>query len=1088
MVPFVGREREQALLIDAWRRAQAGAPTYVRVHGEAGVGKTRLVDEIGARVHADGAWVLRGRCWDLGGAPAYWPWIQAFGALIDEVGEAALAPLLNEIDPVLLPALLRLLPRLRAFLPPPLAREDVSREAAEERLWHAVPALLRRLCASRPLLLVLDDLEAADLPSLLLLGSLARGDGGAAQLLLIAVHRTPVLLETAAAAALNRLSAEQAVTQLHLAGLDRAEIGQMIVAMTGRPVDEQAASAVHARTGGSPLFASELIRLMASEPAGTSESAWPLPSGTRGVIEQRLARLPADCRNLLAAAAVAGREVELDVLAAVCDLDTAEVLAALRPAVASAELVTVPERPRAYAFAHPLIRECLYEGLPTVTRADLHGCFGDALRAHHAGALDEHLEVIASHYVAALPVGWAPQALEAARRAARRAAGLGARDECVRLLLLAREALTELDEGGAIWCDLTLELAEAQDRAGQTLNARATFMQVAERAEAVGLLSAFARAAVAYGGRFIWARPTGDPREIPMLERAYAALGADEPALRALLLARKSILRRDLAGGDAILAGCRQAAELARAADDASARAQVLGALVYALGSFGTTTECLRAVDELAATAAASGDVEQTVQAHVYRAACLLEDGDAAGADAELAACDDLEQSLRQPVQRWLREFSHAEVACFRGRLAEADSRSEEALRIGQALGRQESAAIYLVSIYLVRREQGRLAELEALVRQARADLPTFAIARCLPGHLDGELGRLAEARAFLDRHVESRFPELLESSTHRMVLGLLAETAAHTGHAAAAAALEPLLAGVTRRYLSIPGTVVLGPTRRSRGLLAAAAGAWENAARLLREAAEECRRDGADGWAARCQLELAQAIIVGGAGDPSEARALLAAVTARADANRFADVAARARRLEARLDANAGNAAFRPPTLHREGELWTIAYAGTSVQVRDLKGLRYLAALLAHPGEELSVVSLASGDAGAASIESEEDRSAIEQRLEELRDEIEESARWNDLERGERARREREELAAEVAATLGLGGGDRRTGTPVARARYSVTKAIRNAVRRIAREHAVLGRHLETTVRTGLYCRYQPDPLLPPPHWRVQS
>ena len=57
-------------------------------------------------------------------------------------------------------------------------------------------------------------------------------------------------------------------------------------------------------------------------------------------------------------------------------------------------------------------------------------------------------------------------------------------------------------------------------------------MQVAERAEAVGLLSAFARAAVAFGGRFIWARPTGDPREIPMLERAYAALGADEPALR----------------------------------------------------------------------------------------------------------------------------------------------------------------------------------------------------------------------------------------------------------------------------------------------------------------------------------------------------------------------------------------------------------------------------------------------------------------------------------------------------------------------------------------------------------------------------
>ena len=119
--------------------------------------------------------------------------------------------------------------------------------------------------------------------------------------------------------------------------------------------------------------------------------------------------------------------------------------------------------------------------------------------------------------------------------------------------------------------------------------------------------------------------------------------------------------------------------------------------------------------------------------------------------------------------------------------------------------------------------------------------------------------------------------------------------------------------------------------------------------------------------------------------------------------------------------------------------------------------------------------------------FETAEDRSAIEQRLEALRDEIEESARWNDLERGERARREREELAAALAATLGLGGGDGRTGTPLTRARYSVTKAIRNAVRHIARENAVLGRHLETTVRTGLYCRYQPDPLQPP-HWRVQS
>jgi hypothetical protein len=1093
MIPFVGREREQALLVDAWRRARAGDATCVLVHGEAGVGKTRLVDEIGGLVRAEGAWVLRGRCWDLGGAPAYWPWIQAFGALIDDAGEAALAPLLDEIDPALLPALLRLLPRLRAFLPPPLAREDVGREAAEARLWHAVPALLRRLSAWRPLLLVLDDLEAADLPSILLLGALARG-GGAAPLLLLALQRTPVLLETPAAAALNGLSTEPAITKLVVHGLDRVEIGQMIAAMTGRPVDEQVATAVHARTGGSPLFASELIRLMASEGPGPPEGASapgppspaPLPSGIRGVIEQRLGRLPADCRTLLEAAAVAGHEVDLDVLAGVAGRELTALRGALRPAVASAELVAAPERPHTYAFAHPLIRECLYEALPAVTRAELHGRFADVLCARHAGALDEHLEVIASHYIAALPVGWAPRALELTRLAARRAASLGARDECVRLLSLAREASPELDDGGALWCELSLELAEAQERAGQGLDARATFMRVAERAEAAGLVRAFARAAAGYGGRFIWARPTGDPREIPMLERAYAALGADAPDLRALVLARKSILRRDLAGVEAILGGCRQAADLARGAGDATTRAQVLGALVFALGCLGTTREALAAIDELAATAAAGGDVEQTVQAHVYRAACLLEDGDAEGADAELAACDRLEQTLRQPVQRWLREFSHAEVAYFRGRLEEAGRHSEGARRIGLALGRQEAVAIYLASIYLVRREQGRLAEVEALVRQARAEMPTFAFARCLPGHLDGELGRLSEARAFLDRHLESGFAELLESSTHRLVLGLLAEMAAHTGHAAAAAALGPLLAPITQHYLSIPGTVVLGPARRFRGLLAAAAGAWEDAARELRQAAAESRRAGAACWALRCELELAHAILMGGAGDPSEAHALLAAVKVGADATGFADVAARARHLETSLAQSAGAAPSPPSTFRREGELWTIAYAGTRVRLRDGKGMRYLAELLARPGEELSVVSLASGATAAEVTDGEGDRAAIEQRLGALREEIEEAARWNDLERGERARHEREELAAELAAALGLGGRDRRSGTPVDRARYSVTKAIRNAVRRIAREHALLGRHLETTVRTGLYCRYQPDPLRPP-RWQVE-
>ena len=312
--------------------------------------------------------------------------------------------------------------------------------------------------------------------------------------------------------------------------------------------------------------------------------------------------------------------------------------------------------------------------------------------------LDEHLEVIASHYVAALPVGWAPQALELARRAARRAAGLGARDECVRLLFLAREALTEIDDGGAIWCELTLELAEAQDRAGQTLKARATFMHVAARAEAVGLSSDFARAAVGYGGRLIWARPTGDPREIPMLERAYAALGADEPALRALLLARKSILRRDLAGADAILAGCRQAAELARAADDATTRAQVLGALVSRSDASGPRGSAFVRSTSWRRTRRRAGTSSRRSRP-VYTAppACSK-------TGTPTAPTTSWRRATARAIPAAARAALAARVFARGGRLSSgAGSRRRRAaarrpFASVEALGRQEAAAIYLAS------------------------------------------------------------------------------------------------------------------------------------------------------------------------------------------------------------------------------------------------------------------------------------------------------------------------------------------------------------------------------------------------------
>ena len=112
--------------------------------------------------------------------------------------------------------------------------------------------------------------------------------------------------------------------------------------------------------------------------------------------------------------------------------------------------------------------------------------------------------------------------------------------------------------------------------------------------------------------------------------------------------------------------------------------------------------------------------------------------------------------------------------------------------------------------------------------------------------------------------------------------------------------------------------------------------------------------------------------------------------------------------------------------------------------------------------------------------------RESFQRRLDQLDAELAEAEAWNDGERLARAQRERQLLAQELSAAVGLGGRERRIGDPGERARQSVTKAIKSAIRRIAREHEELGRHLDATVHTGLFCRYQPDPLHPPA-WQVQ-
>ena len=183
-----------------------------------------------------------------------------------------------------------------------------------------------------------------------------------------------------------------------------------------------------------------------------------------------------------------------------------------------------------------------------------------------------------------------------------------------------------------------------------------------------------------------------------------------------------------------------------------------------------------------------------------------------------------------------------------------------------------------------------------------------------------------------------------------------------------------------------------------------------------------------------------------------------------------------------------------------REGDYWSVVFEGRTVRVRDLKGIRYLARLLADPDRELHVLDLVaaeSGRSGGIEIGRAADLShmgpgdagemldgrakdAYRRRLAEIEDDIEEARALEDAEREMQADAERDFLVRELSRAVGLRGRDRRAASTSERARVSVTRAVRQAIARLGEHHPELGEHLDRTIRTGIYCAYVPDPRAP--------
>jgi tetratricopeptide (TPR) repeat protein len=315
-----------------------------------------------------------------------------------------------------------------------------------------------------------------------------------------------------------------------------------------------------------------------------------------------------------------------------------------------------------------------------------------------------------------------------------------------------------------------------------------------------------------------------------------------------------------------------------------------------------------------------------------------------------------------------------------------------------------------------------------------------------------------------------------------------------------------------------------LGLIARGRGNTAEAQRAFEDALRLGREVGDPLMKasalcelgdlalDAGDHAAARDLLDESLALrreagAALGVADTLVTLGRLAAATGDRDVarERFDEAASLAkvagsRKVLAAAQAELGKLDIRGTpqdgaVFRREGEYWTVSFRDTTLRLKDSRGLRYLALLLAHPGREFHVldvhalvegvvattddaarVELKAGVRSGGEILDAQARRAYLARLEEVRAEVEEAEAWGDLERGARSREELDALLRQLAGGVGLGGRERKEVSDADRARWAVGKAIRRSLDRIAEDHPALGDHLRASIKTGAFCSYDPD------------
>jgi class 3 adenylate cyclase len=831
---FVDRTEELARLTELWHAARAGDRQLAFVVGEPGIGKTRLSAEL-ARTAGAGGIVLYGRSDEETLVP-YQPFVEAVRPYLLSLSDQTLAGDLG-VDAA---HVARLMPELAERLAVSTGA-DASDDPATERyrLFEAMTAILDHAAAVAPVLLVLDDMQWSDKPTVLLLRHLIRSPRPQRAFVLGTYRDTEVGPDRPLGAALADLRRDHRYERIRLRGLAAEDVATLTGDWGDAELAKVVGRALFDETEGNPFFIAETLRHLAETGAirnqdgrwvaDATAAEFAIPEGVREVVTRRLARLPDAARRVLAVAAVIGAEFELRPLAAVVELDESSVLDALDAGVSAQVIAEAADAVDRYVFSHALIRRTLQDEMSTTRRVRLHRRIAEAIEAQTGGPSDRRLAQLAFHYGEAAVAGDGDKAVSYAMAAGARAMELVAYEEAVEHFASALQAVDLPHQHAPADLiqrrnEVLLALGDAEWRSGEYAPARRRFAEVAAAAQQLGHVDQLARAALGYGGGLGGYGQTvsADGTLIGLLESALAAVGPDPTPLRVRLLGRLAtelyytpdVTRRSALADEAVA--------IARTLDDPA----VLGVALISReaatwGPDRHPAERLAVCDEIIKLSTQSGERQLGLEARSLRMDALVVLGDIAAADEEHEARSREAEALRMP--HYLSDmFTYPSArALLAGDFAEAQRLADRTVEAADPIYTETTLTLFGAQVICLHWLRGQLEGLAPMVQDFSERFPWIPTFRATHAFVLAETGALDEARALIAELAPDHFGVIPRDGIWTIGMWTLAGAVVRLQNRAWAEEIYDLLLQIADCSIAIGASMYLGPAATPLGMLA---------------------------------------------------------------------------------------------------------------------------------------------------------------------------------------------------------------------------------------------------------------------------